>query len=186
MAKLFSVICFMFCLIYSPTATTTHLEKADLVSRNIVMLSKMIKTIQPNLTLKKSDTLAEKIYANAVDFEVDPKIIIAILATESNFRNNVTSNTGDISMAQINERIWNKEFARIGADEIDGHLMKHNESYVIYKMTKILSILKERYQKRDANWYASYHSQTKKLKNIYTSKLNIHFKKMNKIAMEIN
>lgn len=184
MTKLISVICLVLCLVYSPTATTTHLEKNDLVSRNKEMLSKMIKKIQPNLSVQKTNKLAAKIYDNSIEFGVDPKIVIAILATESNFRNNVVSHTGDISMAQINEKIWNHEFTRMGQAKLDAHLMKHNENYVIYKMTKILSILKSRYQKKDPHWYASYHSQTKEFKDIYVQKLKRHFKQMHLVAME--
>lgn len=170
----------IFSIFYAPKATTTHFTKNEVITKNHALLSKMIREIQPNLSEKKAYTLAKKIYTHSSNFNLDPKILIAILYIESNFRNNVTSKTGDYSMAQINVDIWNREFTRLGMSKLDKHLLKYNENYVIYKMAKILSILDQRKLKHDKNWYANYHSMTPKLKNIYAKKIN---SKINKIRL---
>jgi hypothetical protein len=46
-------------------------------------------------------------------------------------------------------------------------------------MAEILNILKDRHGKNDSKWFARYHSQTKKFKNIYSIKVE---KRMRMIA----
>lgn len=170
-------------LVYIPKATTTDISKGEVTVQNEQLISSMIKKVQPNMTSVKSAHLAKIIYRNSVEFKLDPKILIAIIATESNFRNGMVSSTGDFSMAQINFNIWNKEFQRLGMPKLDMKLLRHNEHYGIYKLARILSILKTRYQKADKHWYASYHSQTPSLKGIYKSKLNSHLDNMRTVSL---
>ena len=105
--------------------------------------------------------------------------MVAIISTESNFNNAAVSITGDLSLAQINTNVWNTEFSRLGLAKIDSALLKKDEVYALNKMGKILSILKSRHEKNDIKWYGTYHSRTKRLKNIYNGKIQ---KKLNMIA----
>lgn len=170
-------------LCYIPKATTTDITKTEVTVQNEQLISNMIRKVQPNISAVKAGHLAKIVYRNSVEFKLDPKILIAIIATESNFRNEMISSTGDFSMAQINFKIWNKEFQRLGLPRLDMKLLKHNEHYGIYKLAKILSILKTRYQKADQHWYASYHSQTPNLKGIYRNKLNFHLNSMKTVSL---
>lgn len=170
-------------IIYIPKATTTDITKTEVIAQNELLVSNMIRKVQPNISVAKANHLAKTIYRNSVEFKLDPKILIAIIATESNFRNEVISSTGDFSMAQINFKIWNKEFERLGMPKLDMKLLRNNEHYGIYKLARILSILKMRYQKADQHWYASYHSQTPNLKGIYKSKLNLHLNSMRTVQL---
>ena len=54
---------------------------------------------------------------------------------------------------------------------MDKKMLKKDEAYALNKMGKILSILKARHAKKDAKWYAIYHSKTKKFKNLYDGKV---------------
>ena len=134
----------------------------------------MIQTLGPNLSTTRSDELAKKIYVTSRNYSIDPKLILAIIATESNFRNDVVSSSGDFSLGQINVKIWNKEFKRLGIDSIDKKELQKSEDYALKKMGEILTILKNRHKKEDPRWYSNYHSRTKKLKTIYSKKIEKH------------
>jgi soluble lytic murein transglycosylase-like protein len=104
--------------------------------------------------------------------------MIAIIDTESDFDNTKISTTGDLSLAQINTDIWNKELKRLKLPSIDEKRLQNDESYALNQMAMILSILKERHSKKDGSWYARYHSHTKKYKTIYFSKVQLRMRKI--------
>lgn len=58
-------------------------------------------------------TLAEKIYDASKEKTLDYHILLGIIKTESDFRQDAISSTGDVSLVQINYRIWSREFIRI-------------------------------------------------------------------------
>jgi hypothetical protein len=144
---------------------------ANPISRKIASISKMIKAVQPDLNDKKREQIAKALYQTSKKYEVDPKLMVAIIATESNFNNAAVSVSGDLSLAQINTKVWDVEFDRLGLGKIDKKLLKKDEAYALNKMGKILSILKARHSKKDTKWYAIYHSRTKKYKNEYQGKV---------------
>lgn len=135
------------------------------------LISQMIGSVSPELNQKKRDRVAMSLYQASKKYAIDPKIMIAIIDTESDFIQGAVSSTGDLSMAQINIEIWNKEFIRMGLDKIDKKLLKKDEAYALGKMGKILNILKKRHARNDTKWYARYHSHTKSLKNLYDKKV---------------
>lgn len=135
------------------------------------MIVKMIAAVQPKMNLKKRKKIAIAINRVSKKYAVDPKLMVAIISTESDFNNAAISSSGDLSLAQINTKVWNAEFSRLGLAKINTRLLKKNESYALNKMGKILSILKNRHAKKDAKWYATYHSKTKKFKNAYEGKV---------------
>ncbi len=160
-------IIFLITSLFSTAAISKSYTRKQIYDHHTKVISKMIKAVQPQMSLNKRNQIALKLYKASRKFSVDPKIMIAIISTESSFRNNVVSSTGDISLAQINTVVWDKEFTRLGLGKIDIKLLKKDEAYALNKMGKILSILKERHAKKDKQWYARYHSKTKVHKDRY-------------------
>lgn len=145
--------------------------KAEIYKYNTMVISKMIKVVQPQMNEKKRNKIALALYQSSKKYAVDPKLMVAIISTESDFNNAAVSVSGDLSLAQINTKVWNAEFNRLGLGQIDIKLLKKDEAYALNKMGKILSILKARHAKKDSKWYATYHSRTKKFKNAYDGKV---------------
>ena len=164
------IITLIFSL-FSTSAMPKNIYRKNVPKNNIAMISKMIKAVQPNLKEAKRNQIAKGIFVASKKYSVDPKIMIAIIATESNFNNAAVSVSGDISLAQINTKVWDVEFNRLGVEKMDKKMLKKDEAYALNKMGKILSILKARHAKKDAKWYAIYHSKTKKFKNLYDGKV---------------
>lgn len=164
--------------VFSSVATSKSISNKEALRHEINTISKMIKSVQPDLKNQKRNELAASLYYTSKKYRVDPKIMIAIISTESSFRNHVVSSTGDLSLAQINTVVWDKEFARLGMAKINTKLLKKNEEYALGKMATILSILKERHARKDSKWYAIYHSKTKKYKDLYDSKVQTRLRKI--------
>ncbi|MDO9182986.1 MAG: transglycosylase SLT domain-containing protein [Bacteriovorax sp.] len=170
---------FIMTLILTTTAQPLSFSKRDIDANHTKLLAKMINAIQPELNSKAKNRIAKSLYKTAKDYNVDPKLMIAIIGTESDFVNEKVSTTGDLSLAQINTQIWDKEFIRLGLKKLNPKLLKKNELYALGRMAVILNILKSRHAKKDNQWFARYHSQTKKLKNLYSKKVE---KRMRMIA----
>jgi hypothetical protein len=96
--------------------------------------------------------------------------MLAIISTESSFRSEVISSSGDISVAQINVEVWEKEFMRLKLGSIDRKKLVNCDDYAIVQMTKILSVIKKRHSS-DPQWFARYHSGTSKYKKVYKEKV---------------
>lgn len=134
---------------------------------------KKLKTVLPKNQIfgmaKMIDTTARK-------YNISPDIFISIIKTESNFNQQAVSATGDISIAQINVNVWNREFKRLNMKTIDQKKLKKSSRYAIQTMGEILNLLKSRYAKNDPKWFARYHSNTAKHKSVYLTKLTQHKK----------
>lgn len=157
--------------------------KSEIRTYNISIISKMIEAVEPRLNDKKREDIALALYQTSKKFQVDPKIFVAIISTESNFNNAAVSVSGDLSLAQINTKVWDVEFKRLGLGKIDKKLLKADEAYALDKMGAILSLLKNRHGKKDAKWYAIYHSRTKKFKNIYDGKIQERFRTIASVSL---
>lgn len=147
---------------------------------NPPVIAKMISVLKPNFSLEKRNEVATKISHALKKYKIEPQIVVAIIDAESDFNHAMVSSTGDLSMAQVNVDIWNKEFARMNLNLIEPEKLKADEAYSLEVMAQILSILKSRYEKKDRRWYARYHSKTKKHKREYLSKLNTRMKLLEK------
>ncbi len=173
------LITFIISSLISTTAQPKSHDKNEVIRNHVNLISKMIKVVQPLIALNDRHRIAYSLYLTTKKYKVDPKLMIAIIATESDFNNTKVSTTGDLSLAQINADIWNKEFERLGLSKLNSKRLKKDENYALSKMAEILNILKSRHAKSDSKWFARYHSQTKKYKTIYTSKVE---KRMRMIA----
>ncbi|MBC7540523.1 MAG: transglycosylase SLT domain-containing protein [Bacteriovorax sp.] len=144
------------------------------------VIAKMISVLKPDFSSEKLNDVAEKIHQAFAKYKIEPQIVVAIIDTESDFNHEMVSSTGDLSMAQVNVEVWNKEFTRMNLDLIEAEKLKVDQAYSLEVMAQILHILKTRYEKKDRRWYARYHSKTKKHKHEYLSKLASRMKLLEK------
>ncbi|MGZ3809213.1 MAG: transglycosylase SLT domain-containing protein, partial [Bacteriovorax sp.] len=149
------------------------------------IIANMIAIVKPELDDDERDTIASQMSLAIKKHKVAPQIMVAIIDTESDFKSDKVSSTGDLSLAQINVEVWNKEFTRIKKDPIDKEKIKIDQEYALMKMAEILEILKKRYERRDRKWYARYHSNTRHYKKEYLHKLEIRLK-MLAVSKDLN
>jgi hypothetical protein len=124
--------------------------------------------------------IAEVIYRESKRHNIDPSILVAIIMAESSFEQDAVSETGDISIAQINMDIWNKEFERIKHEPIDEERLSKDMDYAIDRMAEILEILAKRH-KTKKDWYGYYHSATPEYKLPYVRKIHSNLAKINQL-----
>lgn len=144
------------------------------------IIANMIAVVQPELSAKDRDIMANYISIASKKYSIDPQIFVSIIDTESNFQENLVSSTGDVSVAQINVEVWNREFSRLKMPVMNRDHVASNSSYAISKMGEILQIIKKRHAREDRYWYARYHSNTKKHKSDYLGKLQTRMKMLAK------
>lgn len=154
-------------------------DKAHIPNKPPV-IAKMISVLKPDFTPAERNDVAEKIHQAFTKYKIEPQIVVAIIDTESNFNHELVSSTGDLSMAQVNVEVWNKEFKRMNLDLIEEEKLKADKVYSLEVMAQILQILKTRYEKKDRRWYARYHSKNNKHKREYLSKLESRMKLLEK------
>jgi hypothetical protein len=140
------------------------------------VIANMIAVVQPELDEEERDIIASQISIAIKKYNIEPQIMVAIIDTESNFNAGKISSTGDLSVAQINVEVWNKEFRRMKMPLMDKEKVKRDQEYALSKMAEILSIIKSRNEKNDRRWYARYHSNTIRHKSDYLHKLEIRLK----------
>lgn len=157
---------------------TDSLEGFDQVAvpNKTTVIAKMIAVLRPEFSVKKRYDVAAKIHKALKKYKVEPQIVVAIIDAESDFNHDMISSTGDLSLAQVNVHIWNKEFERMKMMPIKSERMKADVAYSLEVMAQILHILKTRYEKKDRRWYARYHSKTQKHKQAYLNKLSARLK----------
>jgi len=173
------VATFLCTIMFSTAVQPKSFSTNQANNHNVNIIAKMIKVVQPSLEKNDRNRIAYSLYMTSKKYNIDPKLMIAIIGTESDFRNEKISSTGDLSLAQINCEVWNKEFTRLGFDKLNSKRLKKDENYALSKMAEILNILKLRHAKKDSQWFARYHSHTKKFKNEYSVKIE---KRMRMIA----
>lgn len=140
-------------------------------------IARMIEIVQPEIDNQFKFTVAGNIVKSAKKYQIQPQIFIALIDTESNFEPATVSSTGDLSIAQVNVEIWNKEFERLKMDKIVPlKLKENNQEYAIMMMGKILNLIKSKYQAKDRRWYARYHSNTTRYKLEYLKRIEVRMK----------
>lgn len=145
-----------------------------------LIIAKMISVLRPDFSTEKIQDVSNKIHQAFLKYKIEPQIVVAIIDTESSFNHDLVSSSGDLSLAQVNVEVWNKEFSRMNLGLIEKEKLKANEAYSLEVMAQILSILKKRYAKKDRRWYGRYHSKTEKHKRVYLSKLESRLKLLEK------
>ncbi len=141
------------------------------------IIAHMISIVQPELDHNIRNKVAADISRAISKFKVEPQIMVALIDTESNFQYSKVSTTGDLSIAQVNVEVWNREFTRMKMPLIKKKdLVKKDQQYAMNVMAQILTILKSRHGKSDRRWYARYHSNTTKYKMDYLRKIEVRMK----------
>jgi hypothetical protein len=171
MKNLISTLIIVSTLLTSISAFPKSYTDNEIKAIHSKIIEKMIKKIKPQLDVKKRVILANYLFRSSKKYKIDPKIMVAIIDTESDFDNTKISNTGDLSLAQINTQVWNKELARLKLPTIDPKRLLKDEKYALNQMGRILSILQTRHAEKDKKWFARYHSRTQKYKQVYSKKV---------------
>jgi hypothetical protein len=128
------------------------LNLEDVGEENDVQNSFQLEQIEKKFTIEKIEHLihsyysykvtnasiiAEQIYEQSKDKKLDYHILLGIIKTESDFENSKVSTTGDVSIVQINYKIWSKEFLRISDSKLNGKekafLIKVNDKINTHK-----------------------------------------------------
>lgn len=145
------------------------------------VVEKMIQIVQPELSPKLRTIYADGICLASKKYNINSQIMIALIDSESDFNAQMISDTGDLSIAQINLEVWNKEFKWMGLSLIQiQELKKPDQHYALLKMGLILSIIKKRHEKKDRRWYARYHSNTMRHKKDYLKKIEVRMNLLKK------
>lgn len=164
-------------------------EQKQQAKDSILVASKILQ-LRLKIDKKRAERVATLVVFAAKKYKVDPRYMLAIIKVESNFnakarntyscKGKVNEKCGDHSLVQINYNIWKKEFSKQGRHPLDFKKLKTSESYAVFRMAEILSILKANNPK-DKAWYALYHSNDSKLKNPYQKKVDLEFAKIKEI-----
>lgn len=170
--------------IYNTADNFSDFDQAHIPNKTPV-IAEMISVLKPGFSIEKRNEFAVKIHKALAKYKIEPQIVVAIIDAESDFNHEMVSSTGDLSMAQINVDIWNKEFERMNMKTIEAEKIKVDESYSLEVMAQILHILKTRYEKKDRRWYARYHSKTQKHKRAYMTKLSTRLNLLEKSRVAI-
>ena len=162
-----------------PQVQVIELEPLSFDAKKYMSIKAHIKALAP-LKEENLTRIATSIYEASEAHSVEPKFIIAILMAESTFNQNAVSSTGDISIAQINYKVWGPESKRLGFP-LNKQKLKTDSDYAIHAMARILSHLQTKYQSKDSIWFALYHSKTCRPdfcpKGDYAQKVSSHMAK---------
>lgn len=109
-------------------------------------------------------------------YQIDAKIVVAVIMTESSFISKSKSKTGDLGLGQVNPQVWSAEFLRIYKYRLDTKKLLTDYDYNIQKTVQILALMKNN---KDLYWVGKYHSKTPSLKKAYSGRV---FTKFDKIA----
>ena len=146
---------------------------------------------------QKADRIGTLVIFASKKYKIDPRLMLSIIKVESDFsqlahnsysckykRETDKKKCGDHSVAQINYHIWKSEFIKLGRKPLDYNRLKSDDAYAVFRMAEILNILKNNYSKKEASWYARYHSSDIKLKKTYQVKVDKEFLKIKDINPE--
>jgi hypothetical protein len=175
-------------IMHSKTYSLKKIPNMNTRARETISKISNILMKEMKLQKNKSERLATIIAFAAKKYEIDPRIMIAIIKVESNFDQNAVNlvscertkqrECGDYSLAQINYEAWSASFPKMGRKPLDLKRLKTDEVYAIHRMAEILSILQKQYAKNDSYWFARYHSSTPKHKDSYKITLKKELKKV--------
>lgn len=145
-------------------------KKIALIENNFEY--KIIHYIQhknPKISKQDAVQIAKSTIKYSIKKNLDPVIVLAIMNQESTFNQLAVSKSGDISVAQINLKVWGRYFKKQNKFKNKKDIIQ-NIDLSIDLMTDILKI-NQKNKKSDCHWFALYHSKTKKHKNKYAQKI---------------
>lgn len=127
-----------------------------------------------SLTGRKNDSthlIAKAVVNESRRRNIDYRILLSILFTESSFNQSAKSNTGDVSVAQINIKTWTKAFPQYGYEPLDVKRLKADPAYAVKRMADVLDIYYKHRKPDDKIWFATYHSKTGDFKTAYAARV---------------
>jgi hypothetical protein len=130
-------------------------EVAKVISQASIVVQQRL-----NVDRERADRIATLVIFASKQYDIDPRHMLAIIKVESDF-NQSAHNTfsckykrekdktkcGDHSVAQINYHVWKDAFLKHGKIPLDYNKLKTDDSYAVFRMAEILSILKNSYGK---------------------------------------
>lgn len=155
--------------------------KEEVVFKDMISFVENTIDVVQTVLYHRKKKLARFITKTAVKYNLDPRLMVAIINTESKFDRNAYNPSGDYSLVQINYRIWKKEFKKRKLRPLDKKKLVYNEDYAIDRMGEILSILKREYSRKEKLWYLRYHSATDKYQKRYLRHLKKEIAKIIKV-----
>jgi soluble lytic murein transglycosylase-like protein len=172
MKKLITLI-ITFLVVYDLSLTNENRKLRKNISQieNNLESKIVLYIMQKNHKVSENDAhqIARSTIKYSIRKNIDPVIVLAIMNQESTFNQLAVSRSGDISVAQINLKVWGKYFKKQNKFKNKKDIIK-NIDLSIDLMTDILRI-NQKNKKNDIHWFALYHSKTKKHKNEYIHKV---------------
>lgn len=151
----------------------------DKEEKQIHIYENMINGFYTGINIKNANKIARQVHKYSKEKNIPAEYVLAILKKESDFNQGAYNPSGDFSIAQINYKIWNKEYEKKTKKKLDLVKLKASSDYAIDVMTDIL-LMHKKYEDTDPLWYARYHSKTKSRKEEYANKLNEFVSQMSK------
>ena len=153
--------------------------KMDPKTYDTMIISSAIQILNPKIKVHYANQLSHYIRKVAKMFELDYRLFVLILKVESDFNQKAVSSTGDLSIAQIYHKYWMNPKRRsklIRTGHLLDNILEH-EFYALMVMGEILK-LNQNHSVEDLYWFARYHSNTPKFKNIYINKMKKAYAKI--------
>lgn len=151
----------------TPTPKTVEFYETN--ASTIERIASAAQKRNSKLDNPKALYLGYLITKNALERQLDPLKVAAIISVESDFRLSAYNPSGDYSLAQINYRVWNVEFERLNRRPLRLKRLTTDVGYAINRMTEILEVLRKRH---GDNFYGYYHSGTPRLRIAYQGKID--------------
>jgi len=124
------------------------------------LLVKQIKKNNKDLDIKYAKRIARVVFIECRKANIDPRIVIAILKQESNYKlNAVNKRSADYGIAQINRNT-------IKSMRLNKTKLLTDLEYSVHAAVEVLSLVK-RYSNGDSKWWARYNSRHLNKKNKY-------------------
>lgn len=177
MGKRFIYIFFLFAIFF---VSKESYANDSYYRTKVAKISKALILLKPNMKFSDAMRISDSIYSASEIFLINPTIMLMILSVESNFQQKAVSISNDISIAQINLKVWSKD-TRLKQTKNYLDQIKHNETLAIYMMAEILSILKKEFAHKDSLWFVHYHSGTPEFRRKYIKNLDKAYQKIKSI-----
>jgi hypothetical protein len=132
----------------------------------------IMKQINPNIEINHALSVVYSVFQYGIKFNVEPHIILAMLAQESKFEMKAESKTQDYSIAQFN-------IATIKHRGLNKNRLTSDLNYAVYNMAKMLSELKLKHGKKEKTWFSRYNTATPSKRKAYEKQVLKFYNKFN-------
>lgn len=134
--------------------------------------AEIINDINPNIDPNKAISIVYSVFQYGIEFNVEPHLILAMLAQESKFESKAISHTKDYSIAQFNVET-------IKQRKLNKQRLIMDSNYAIFHMVKMLSEIKAIHGKKEVSWYSRYNTSTPSKRKLYEKAVLKYYDKFN-------